>query len=94
MLPSSMDADEIEKIIMEKASILREILHETYTSGDVSVHVTSSIGISLYPNQAVTYKDLFKRADAALYAVKENGKNNFAIFDEKTMKEVGESVYG
>ena len=93
-LPETMEHDKIDEIIAEKAGVLNSILRETYTSGDVAVHVTSSIGISLFPAQAGTYKELFKRADAALYHVKENGKNSFAIFDENTMKEAGESVYG
>lgn len=93
-LPETMEHDKIDEIITEKAGVLNSILRETYTSGDVAVHVTSSIGISLFPAQADSYKELFKRADAALYHVKENGKNSFAIFDENTMKEAGESVYG
>ncbi|MBR4464191.1 MAG: diguanylate cyclase [Treponema sp.] len=93
-LPETMEHDKIDEIIAEKAGVLNSILRETYTSGDVAVHVTSSIGISLFPAQAGSYKELFKRADAALYHVKENGKNSFAIFDENTMKEAGESVYG
>ena len=93
-LSSSMPQEKIEEIITEKARVLNSILHETYTSGDIAVSVTSSIGISLFPAQATGYKDLFKRADAALYHVKENGKNDFAIFDQNTMKEAGESVYG
>ncbi len=93
-LPETMDHDKIDEIIAEKAGVLNNILRETYTSGDVAVHVTSSIGISRFPEQADSYKELFKRADAALYHVKENGKNSFAIFDENTMKEAGESVYG
>lgn len=93
-LPETMGHDKIDEIIAEKAGVLNNILRETYTSGDVAVHVTSSIGISRFPEQAGSYKELFKRADAALYHVKENGKNSFAIFDENTMKEAGESVYG
>lgn len=79
-------------IIEEKANTLKSILAEYYSNGDISVQVTPSIGISLFPEQATAYKDLFKRADVALYHVKNNGKNNFAIYDS-TMKNAGESVY-
>ncbi|WP_191018260.1 diguanylate cyclase domain-containing protein [Treponema zioleckii] len=80
------------QIVEKKAKTLRDILSEDYTNGDVSVHVTASIGISLFPNQATLFKSLFKMADTALYHVKNNGKNNFAIFDED-MQNHGESVY-
>lgn len=79
-------------IVEEKAGTLKSILAGDYSNQDVSVHVTPSIGISLFPEQSGTYKDLFKMADVALYHVKNNGKNNFAIYNDN-MKNVGESVY-
>ena len=79
-------------VAAEKAATLRNILANGYSNGEVTVHVTPSIGISLFPSQAVTFKTLFKMADIALYHVKNNGKNNFAFYDS-TMKNVGESVY-
>ena len=92
-LPSTLPENKIQEIIAEKARVLNSILHETYCSGDVTVSVMASIGISLFPAQAKTYKDLFERADAALYYVKKQGKNSFAMYDE-SMKENGESIYG
>lgn len=80
------------KLVEEKASTLKEILAEDYTNGEVAVHVTPSIGISFFPEQSTTFKDLFKRADSALYHVKNHGKNNFAFY-EKGMMNAGESVY-
>lgn len=79
-------------IIEQKANTMREILVEYYTNGKDSVAITSSIGISLYPEQANNFKDLFKKADAALYTVKNSGKNNYLIYNSE-MKNKGESVY-
>lgn len=42
-----------------------------------SIHVTVSIGISIYPEDSDTAEDLFKKADLAMYAAKKNGRNNF-----------------
>ena len=92
-LPGTLAKDKIHDIIVEKARVLNSILHETYCLDEITVNVTSSIGISLFPSQAATYKDLFELADAALYRVKKQGKNNFALYDED-MKETGESIYG
>ncbi len=80
------------QIVLKKAQTLREILSEDYTNGETLVHVTASVGISLFPNQAKNYMSLFRLADTALYHVKNNGKNSFAIYDDK-MKDLGESVY-
>ena len=79
-------------IVEEKANTLKSILAEYYSNEEESVHVTPSIGISLFPEQASSYKDLFKRSDIALYHVKNSGKNNFAIYND-SMKNAGESVY-
>ena len=79
-------------IIEQKANTMREILVEYYTNGKDSVAITPSIGISLYPEQANNFKDLFKKADAALYTVKNSGKNNYLFYNSE-MKNKGESVY-
>lgn len=80
------------EVVENKASVLKEILAEDYTNGETSVHVTPSIGISLFPKHSSSYKELFTKADSALYHVKNNGKNNFIIYDD-SMKGAGESVY-
>ncbi|NLP51888.1 diguanylate cyclase [Bacillus sp. RO1] len=43
------------------------------------IHATSSIGISTYPTNGTTVKQLFRKADQALYAVKNAGRNNYRI---------------
>ncbi|MBP5284125.1 MAG: diguanylate cyclase, partial [Treponema sp.] len=74
------------------AKTLKSILAECYSNGEDNVDITPSIGISLFPEQGTTFRSLFQKADTALYHVKENGKNNFAIYNND-MKNVGESVY-
>jgi PAS domain S-box/diguanylate cyclase (GGDEF) domain len=51
------------------------------------VKVTTSIGVCIYPDFASDVKHLFKRADAAMYAAKENGRNQHQIFSEDMLKE-------
>ncbi|MEZ5672310.1 MAG: diguanylate cyclase [Thiotrichaceae bacterium] len=46
--------------------------HETF--------ITTSIGISLYPNDGDDADTLLKHADAAMYRAKEGGKNDFQFF--------------
>lgn len=43
-------------------------------------HVTTSIGISLYPNDGQDASFLLRNADAALYYAKEQGRNNYQFY--------------
>lgn len=56
---------------------------QTYGEGDKTVRITVSIGISLSPLQGSDFLTLYEKADKALYRVKENGRNGFAIFEEE-----------
>ncbi|MCX7672164.1 MAG: EAL domain-containing protein [Thiobacillaceae bacterium] len=44
------------------------------------VYVGASIGIALYPQDGHDASTLLKRADAAMYQAKENGRNNYQFF--------------
>ncbi|MCL5103134.1 MAG: EAL domain-containing protein [Armatimonadetes bacterium] len=44
--------------------------------------VSTSVGISLYPEHGVDVEALVKNADAAMYRAKERGKNSYCFYDE------------
>ncbi|MDR1688059.1 MAG: sensor domain-containing diguanylate cyclase [Clostridiales bacterium] len=44
-----------------------------------SLNITASIGVACYPQNGMDFDTLYKSADAALYKVKENGRNGFLI---------------
>ena len=44
------------------------------------LHVTASIGISIYPEDGKDVADLTKNADAAMYQAKEQGRNNYRYY--------------
>lgn len=46
--------------------------------------ITTSIGIALYPHDAETLEDLLKRADAAMYCAKKQGRNNYHFYTSAT----------
>jgi diguanylate cyclase (GGDEF)-like protein/PAS domain S-box-containing protein len=51
------------------------------------VHVTASVGACVYPDYAADAKHLLKRADVAMYAAKEGGRNQYQMFAEDMLKE-------
>jgi diguanylate cyclase (GGDEF)-like protein len=47
------------------------------------VHVSVSIGISVYPDDGQDAEALLKSADSAMYYAKENGRNNYKFFGQE-----------
>jgi diguanylate cyclase (GGDEF)-like protein/PAS domain S-box-containing protein len=53
---------------------------------DEVVHLSASIGITLYPQDATEPEDLIRNADQAMYAAKHAGRNQYRLFT-KAMKD-------
>jgi diguanylate cyclase (GGDEF)-like protein len=68
----------------EEAMLLAEkilkVLSEPITVDHNELYVGCSIGISLYPDNGDTPQDLLKYADAAMYAAKNEGRNNVQYY--------------
>ena len=47
------------------------------------LHISSSIGISLFPENGLDYETLYKNADTALYQAKDKGRNQYQFFTKE-----------
>ena len=70
---SGIDAAQIAAKIQQNLS--QSILLEGH-----SLHITPSIGISVYPYDGETVDDLMKNADLAMYHAKAKGRNNYQFY--------------
>ena len=55
------------------------------------IHITTSIGIAIYPDHGTNSETLLKNADAALYKAKEK-RNNYQYYDQ-TINSQGEKLF-
>ncbi len=62
------------------AAEIVDCLGEVYTIDAKVLHITSSIGISMFPQDGEDVETLMKHADAAMYHAKDKGRNNFQFF--------------
>jgi diguanylate cyclase (GGDEF)-like protein/PAS domain S-box-containing protein len=53
---------------------------QPHSVGRHDLHVTASIGVSVYPDDGLDAETLIKNADTAMYQAKENGRQNFQFF--------------
>jgi diguanylate cyclase (GGDEF)-like protein/PAS domain S-box-containing protein len=63
----------------EMAARLVEIREEPFQIGDVELRITISVGAAVFPADAKNPVDLLRAADAALYQVKNHGRNGYVV---------------
>lgn len=76
LLPQIHRAD---KAVRTAHKIL-EVLKPAFHFNGHELHITTSIGISLYPYDGEDADTLLKNADTALYRAKEQGRNNYQLY--------------
>ena len=81
-LSENLNESTINRIIHEKAQNLCTFLREDYFDDKITIEVSASVGIALYPKNGTSYEELFANADQALYEVKKDGKNSWKIFEK------------
>ena len=69
--------------IIETIKTIQRTIGQQFTINNHFLNVTMSLGISLYPQDGVQLSQLLKKADVALYNVKESGRNNFQIYNAR-----------
>ncbi len=69
-----------EQDVASVADKIMSTLGEPFAIAGDSIHVTASIGISLYPFNGEDADTLIKRADAAMYRSKQLGKNQYEFY--------------
>jgi diguanylate cyclase (GGDEF)-like protein/PAS domain S-box-containing protein len=67
----------------DAAIAARRLLHavaKAHSIDEHELHVTTSIGVSVYPDDGLNAETLIKNADTAMYRAKENGRQGYEFF--------------
>jgi diguanylate cyclase (GGDEF)-like protein len=76
LLPAVRDASDVELV----ARKILAVTSEPFVALGQEVHVTASVGVSIYPKDGDDEQSLMKKADIAMYQAKEGGKNHFQFY--------------
>lgn len=69
-------------VVEIKCAQLSKAINSTYHSESGECSVTGSIGVALYPFHGTSFKELYRKADSALYESKGSGKNMYTLYEE------------
>ena len=79
LVPGIRECDECTSV----AEKIIEALAVPFPFEGRMLHITPSIGISMYPDDGADVETLMRHADAAMYHAKANGRNNYQFFMQR-----------
>ena len=81
-----LDDIENEQAIVRIAERIVKNISQPMMLDHQEVHISTSIGIAIYPHDGTKADEILKHADTAMYHAKAQGRNNFQFFAESMNK--------
>lgn len=78
--------------INNRLNRILNITNRTYEIDNKIIESATSIGISQYPKDGVSFENIVKKADIAMDFVKKNGKRAYAYFHEDMLNSIEEKI--
>ncbi|MCW3171768.1 sensor domain-containing protein [Shewanella subflava] len=89
LLPTITDTESVFSSI----SHLRRVFERPFIIDNAQpIHLTASIGVSLYPNDGLDADGLLRNVDAAMHRAKSQGRNGYAFYTEGMTAEAAEQL--
>ena len=89
ILNAVADVQEVAHIVERR---LIPLVLQTHEVGEVALHISCSVGIAIYPDDAADMESLMRHADAAMYTAKAGGRNNFQFFSAEMNRDAVERL--
>ncbi|MFD1383439.1 putative bifunctional diguanylate cyclase/phosphodiesterase [Rhodanobacter aciditrophus] len=87
LLPSLDSQEEAVSNAIALAQNIIETIGAPARIGRNTIHCSTSIGLTIFPQHADNSSNVLRRADTALYRVKDAGRNGYQFYDESMQKE-------
>jgi diguanylate cyclase (GGDEF)-like protein len=81
VMPDFRTMDDVERCGHQ---VIRNTAHPIRIAGR-EISITLSVGVSIYPDAGLSAEELLRNADAAMYTVKDSGRNSLQIFTENML---------
>lgn len=72
------------------AQSILDKLAEPFNLGGEVIHISASVGISIYPTNGTEVEVLLKNADHAMYFAKQNGRNRYHYYTAEMQQNLGQ----
>ncbi|MDP1524605.1 MAG: EAL domain-containing protein [Rhodocyclaceae bacterium] len=83
------DVQEVAHVVERR---LIPLVLQTHQVCDVALHISCSVGIAIYPDDAADMETLMRHADSAMYSAKASGRNNFQFFSAEMNRDAVERL--
>jgi EAL domain-containing protein (putative c-di-GMP-specific phosphodiesterase class I) len=88
MLPDMADAEGIKRI----AAVIVERVSAPISAGGHELHVTPSVGVSIFPSDGQDVHTLLRHADMAMYQAKASGRRCYRVFSSAMERAAAEKL--
>lgn len=83
--------DDLGDVVLVIDKLIESIANPYYLNSHV-MHVTTSIGVSVYPQDGNESESLIRNADTAMYQAKDAGRNGFRFFTQEMNRIIAKRV--
>jgi len=90
LISENVNSKEAIDTIIEK---IQNIFRKPHQIDKLSLHISVSIGVALYPENGNTPEILINAADQAMYSVKKSSRNHFAFFSQEMSDQANEYFF-
>jgi diguanylate cyclase (GGDEF)-like protein/PAS domain S-box-containing protein len=75
------------------AEAIIQAMTQPFKLGEYQTYISASVGIAMYPQDAVQAETLVSYADQAMYAAKQAGRNSFNFFTRSMQEQAQQRLY-